>query len=79
MIYARVTTYDLLAQPQPDFSSLPAVIEAFISGTPVFDSSCSANAMVTFIDKDQGFFLKTAAKAYGSAYWRFRGNTKTKK
>jgi len=43
-------------------ATFPSEIQEFISGSRLFDSSCSANARVTFIDKDQGFFLKTSAK-----------------
>jgi len=51
-----------LTQPPPDFTAFPLAIREFISGAPLFDSSCSVRARVTFVDKDQGFFLKTAAK-----------------
>jgi kanamycin kinase len=44
----------------PDF--LPDDIRRFIGGAPLFDSSCSPEAKVYFIDKDCGYYLKQAAK-----------------
>jgi len=40
---------------------LPPAIEQFIEGARIFDSSCSPEARVYFIDKDSGYFLKSAA------------------
>jgi kanamycin kinase len=45
-----------------DFNELPHELHRFISNAKLFDSSCSPNARVTFIDKDNGYFLKTAVK-----------------
>lgn len=41
---------------------LPQHIEHFISNSDVYDSSCSPEARVYFIDKDSGYYLKTSAK-----------------
>jgi len=40
----------------------PAELRPLLSGTHLFDSSCSEEAKVIFIDKDAGFFLKSAPK-----------------
>jgi kanamycin kinase len=45
-----------------DFSEIPQELHKFITNAKLFDSSCSPNARVTFIDKDNGYFLKTATK-----------------
>ena len=42
--------------------SLPGVFDSLISGAEVYDSSCSAAATVLFIDKDSGYYLKSAEK-----------------
>ena len=39
----------------------PAAFRALLADGPVFDSSCSAAARVIYIDKDGGYFLKSAA------------------
>lgn len=54
MILTSITAIDL--------SIYPAEFHAFISGSKVYDSSCSAEARVIFIDKDKGYFLKSGAK-----------------
>jgi kanamycin kinase len=41
---------------------LPAQIQPFLTGAKLFDSSCSPQAQVIFADKEQGFFIKSAAK-----------------
>ena len=38
---------------------LPDELEAFVKGARLFDSSCSPEARVWFIDKDKGYYLKT--------------------
>ena len=43
----------------PDLSHFPTIFHSLLSA-PVFDSSCSPEALVYFIDRDQGYFLKTA-------------------
>lgn len=45
---------------QPDLSAIPTDFHALLSGAQVFDSSCSAQARVLYIDKDQGYYLKSA-------------------
>ena len=45
-----------------DSSKLPTELCKFISGAKLFDSSCSPEARVIFIDKDDGYFLKSAKK-----------------
>lgn len=38
----------------------PAEVAAFLDFSDIYDSSCSEDAHVFFIDKDQGYFLKEA-------------------
>ena len=46
----------------PDISLFPRELERFLSGAAFYDSSSSPEARVYFIDKDGGFYLKTAEK-----------------
>lgn len=46
----------------PDFSDFPAVFHPFLQDAAAYDSSCSPNARVWFLDKGSGFYLKTAPK-----------------
>lgn len=43
-------------------ADLPRELSEFIKGCNVFDSSCSPEARVYYIEKNQGYFLKTANK-----------------
>ncbi len=45
----------------PDLSQFPSVFEPVLRNTPVYDSSCSKNARVYFLDRDGGLYLKSAA------------------
>ena len=45
-----------------DLPNVPSEIAAVFHGARVFDSSCSPEARVYFIDKNEGLYLKTAAK-----------------
>jgi kanamycin kinase len=38
----------------------PAALTPFLTGAKLYDSSCSAGARVIYIDKDDGYFLKSA-------------------
>ena len=40
----------------------PTELEGFLQGARIYDSSCSPEARVFFIDKDGGYYLKTAKK-----------------
>lgn len=44
----------------PELDEIPAQFHSLLENASVFDSSCSPNARVLFIDKDDGFFLKSA-------------------
>ena len=44
---------------QPDLSQFPVAFHNLLTA-PVYDSSCSPEARVYLIDKDQGYFLKSA-------------------
>jgi len=46
----------------PDLTAIPAQFHPLFSGAPVYDSSCSPEARVYYIDTDGGLFLKTAEK-----------------
>jgi kanamycin kinase len=43
-------------------NELPQELRGFTRNAKFFDSSCSPDARVIFIDKDNGYFLKTSAK-----------------
>lgn len=45
---------------QPDLSATPADFHPLLAGAQVYDSSCSAQARVLFINRDQGYYLKSA-------------------
>jgi kanamycin kinase len=45
-----------------DTASYPDAVRSFLVGAKIFDSSCSPEARVIFIDKDGGYFLKSAPK-----------------
>ena len=42
---------------------LPAELEYLATGAKLYDSSCSPEAKVIFVDKDGGYFIKSAPKA----------------
>jgi kanamycin kinase len=46
----------------PDINSYPDDIRSFLQGADIYDSSCSPEARVIFIDKDGGYFLKSSPK-----------------
>lgn len=46
----------------PDRDSIPEQFHPFLENAAIFDSSCSPNARVYFLDKGPGFFLKSAPK-----------------
>ena len=46
----------------PDLSLYPDRFHAIMEDAVVYDSSCSPEARVIFIDKDGGYYLKTAPK-----------------
>jgi len=45
-----------------NLAEYPAELANFISNAPTYDSSCGKAATVTFIDKGDGYFLKSQAK-----------------
>ena len=47
----------LLTQPPTD---MPSEIASYIQGADIYDSSCSSEARVYFVDKDGGFYIKTS-------------------
>jgi len=46
----------------PNLHEIPEVFQDLFSSSDVYDSSCSPEARVYFIDKDAGYYLKTAPK-----------------
>jgi len=47
---------------KPNIETYPAELHHFLLNAAIYDSSCSTNAKVIFIDKNDGYFLKSAAK-----------------
>lgn len=45
-----------------DLNLFPSVFSPLLAGAPIYDSSCSYGAKVYFIDRDGGYYLKTAVK-----------------
>lgn len=43
-------------------ADIPAVFHPLLKNAAIYDSSCSPEARVIFIDKDKGYFLKSAPK-----------------
>ncbi len=46
-----------------DIDKYPASLHPYLSDANLYDSSCSPDAQVLFIDKDNGYFLKIATAA----------------
>ena len=44
----------------PDLDAFPACFRSLLEGAPVFDSSCSPQAQVYYIQRGNGLFLKSA-------------------
>jgi kanamycin kinase len=51
-----------LHQIKIDFAEYPEELHGLLDCARVYDSSCSAEARVIFVDKDSGYFIKKAAK-----------------
>lgn len=49
-----------------DTALFPAEYRPFLTGAPVYDSSCSTAAKVYFIDRDGGYYLKSQPLSVGS-------------
>lgn len=47
---------------RPDSQQFPEVFHSLFADAAVYDSSCSAQAQVFYIQKDKGYFLKSAPK-----------------
>ncbi len=45
---------------RPDLNTFPAIYHSFLTNVDVYDSSCSSVARVYFVDRDGGYFLKSA-------------------
>ncbi len=45
-----------------NFDDIPEIFHPYLSGADIYDSSCSREARVYYIDKDNGYFLKSAPK-----------------
>ena len=46
----------------PDLAAIPEVFHPLLTDCPVFDSSCSPDATVIYLEKDGGLYLKSARK-----------------
>lgn len=46
----------------PDLALYPSEFHSLLAGATVYDSSCSPEAKVLFIDKEGGYYLKSAPK-----------------
>ena len=44
----------------PNFDDYPAVYHPLFDGARLYDSSCSPEARVLYIEKDDGLYLKSA-------------------
>ena len=51
-----------LRKIEPQLDMIPTEFHPLLLSQWVYDSSCSSNARVLFIDKDEGYFLKKAPK-----------------
>ena len=64
---------------QPDLTVFPEIFHPLLRDCDVYDSSCSQDARVYFIDKDEGIYLKSAPKgaleqeAVMTAYFHSKG------
>ena len=52
----------ILTPITPNLTDYPAEIRSLLSGAKLYDSSCSPEAKVIFVNKDSGYFLKSANK-----------------
>jgi len=52
----------ILTPIKPNIAAYPAELQPLLSGAKLYDSSCSPEASVIFIDQDGGYFLKSAPK-----------------
>jgi len=52
----------ILTPTSIDLNDYPAEFHSVLTNAKIYDSSCSPEAKVIFIDKDGGYFLKSAAK-----------------
>ena len=46
----------------PDLDAFPQGLHTLLASSPIYDSSCSPEARVYFIDRDGGYYLKRAPK-----------------
>ena len=46
----------------PDLNQFPEAYHAILIDSPIYDSSCSKTAKVWFIDRNSGYYLKSAPK-----------------
>ena len=64
---------------QPNLSEFPEQFRSLLGTAPVYDSSCSKDANVWFLDKEDGFYLKAAPagtleqEANMTAYFHSKG------
>lgn len=46
----------------PDLAAIPEVLHPLLADCPLFDSSCSPDARVIYLERDGGLYLKSARK-----------------
>ena len=44
----------------PEITAIPETFRWILTGAQVFDSSCSPEAQVLYVDRDDGYYLKSA-------------------
>ena len=47
-----------------NLNDYPEEFHPLLQGATVFDSSCSPEAKVIFLDREDGYYLKSASKGY---------------
>ena len=62
MAFGKGKTNMTLTPVNININDFPAGLRPLLSGATLYDSSCSPDAKVIFIDKDGGYFLKSASK-----------------
>ena len=51
----------------PELDKIPELFHRLLADAPVYDSSCSPDARVLYVDRDSGFYLKSAPAGSASA------------
>jgi len=46
----------------PELTTFPIELQRYLNGAKLYDSSCSPMAQVTYVEKDEGYFIKRSKK-----------------